>query len=446
MRLLILFAAAALLHAGQAPGPTADEVVALRLLNELRADARLADVPIAQALRRGELPSSHRCKTFWAPSAPKQAEPFPPLVWHPALAAAARAMLAAKVKPVDIAYLDWKQPLAQSGYQPDGEGLALAGVDQPSLFHAYAAAMVHIVEERTAPGGNAKPYFAGRFAMEAKWREAGVAVAQNGKTWSVAFVLGLGSAKRHAGGVVYADRNRNGTYEAGEGQAGVTVACGAATMVTGPSGAWWLALPDDAAAEVAFTAKDFGAKRPLAKAAANAGIDWRLPDPADCKAADKLIAEAEKPFKDEDTRRKILAALIAGTRMASLDDARQEKARTLSEPIVEEYTTLLQRATAALSEPPAEFKPKLTEWRGRWKGSLAPLFKELEMLNVLRRQLIEVQALPVAQQAAKAAPLLKPIEKAMADTCDPVLLDQLRTWRGIIEEILAFEQAPVKKK
>lgn len=430
-----------------ADAPTADEVEALQLLNYHRNERVRADNRITVAIKRKQVTADMSAWSHATSGTTRQ----PPLVFNPALTAAARAVLKAGPKPVAKTPNDFAAAMKTAGYSPDKDGLTLIAVDCPSLTVAYAAAMVFPIGETMHNKTTPWPVFARSSALKGEWREAGVAVATAGGKTSLVMVLGLGTAKRYLGGTVYADANHNGEYDQGEGKGGITVSAGAATTTTGAGGAWWLALGKDDAVDVTFTGEGAKAVRPAPKGVANLGLDWRLPLPADLKEADKLIADADKVVKetDLDKKRRPLAALISGTRGLCLDDERQKHVDELVQPVRIEFEETIKNTLSAMSEDQAGWKKRTAELQKPWKGSLAAWFKEAEAVYKMRQQVNTVLAAPAGQQAKLAAPLQKPLAKALTETTDPAFIEQLRLWQEDIDQAAAIEEdkkAAEKKK
>jgi hypothetical protein len=426
--------------------PTADEVAALQLCNYQRKDALRAYSKITTLLKRKLVTAN---STVWSRVHTSRTA-LPPLVFNPALMAAARALLKSGTKPVDKCPNDFAAAMKAAGYTPDTAGCTLIALDSPSLPVAYAAAILFPVGEKTH-NNQTLPVLAYADALKAAWREAGVAVASVGGRTSLVMVLGTGSAKRYLGGTVYADANHSGDYDPGEGKAGVTVSAGAATTTTGAGGAWWLALDKDDAVDVSFTGEGAKAVRPAPKGTANLAIDWRLPLPADLKEADNLLADADKVAKETDLekKRKPLAALISGTRGLCLDDERQKRVDELTQPVRIEFEETVRNTLSALAEDQSGWKKRTSELQKPWKGALAAWFKEAEAVYKLRQQVNTVLAAPAEQQAKLAAPLQKPLAKALTETTDPAFVEQLQLWQEDIDQAAAAEEdrkAAVKKK
>lgn len=445
--LAILLVLPACLLAGEAAppkDPTAEEVLLLDMFNQHREDPAHNEERVVTAIRNKQVNAEGRA---WSHSAPTSGT-RPPAVFNPHLVEAARSLLKAGTRPVDLTRFDAAPALNAAGYPAGKESLAMFAQDCPSLALAYVAALTTTIGSWAVNATMTYPKYAGQLALKDDWREAGVAVSIAKGRYSVVMILSPGTAKHHLGGIVFTDANRDGRCQLGEGKAGVKVVCGAASMTTSAGGAWWLAVDTLDKAEVIFSNDSYTAIRPVAKAAPVMTLDWRLPNAADLKTADRLIADAEKDLKNPDAdRRKVpLAALLVGTRMAALDDARQKKVDTLVEPIKEEFASTMKRMLAALGEEPAEFKKRLGELQKPWKGAMPAWFKEADALSRLRQQVNAVLASPADQQGRAAQPLLKQLAKAMADTCDPVFFDQYRTWASSLEAALPAEGAPGKKK
>jgi len=419
--------------------PTDDEVRVLNLLNDFRGDVARGQVPLVRLMQMKVLPAR---SALWARTMSKQ-KPAPPLVLNQQLMNAARTVLAGSLAPVADEHIPFADVFRAAGYVPEATGQVMIARSAVSLPVAFAAAMTQVVGHSTPKPGSTYtvPYFAAGTAVNPAWREVGIAVSiTKDGSCSLVMVLGAGSAKRLVGGVVYVDSNRNLRCDAGEGQAGITINVGDAIAKSGPSGTWWLGLESDAAAELVFADKTHRSVRPLEQGAVNLMRDWRMPMAADLSAADRLIAEAEKdPTAEPSKRRKALAALLHGTRMAALDDARQTKVTTLTQPIQAEYDELLSQVMAILPEEKAEFKEHFAVLKKPWEGSMASLFKEFEALYALRQQVTAVLAAPEERQASMSPPVLKQVLKATLESRDPICLAQLTTWRESLENTLPVE-------
>lgn len=441
MRLVVFALLPILLAAGEAPAPSGEEAALLVLANGHRTYRAVIDNRIAELIRTKKVAGNSRTWTRMGTKGPAA-----PLVFNPALMEAARSLLKDGARPEAKKALDPLPAMRAAGY-PGDKGIAMFAGDAPDLFTAYGAALLNVIGTREQ-GNQTMDVYAGQEALKGEWREAGIAVASARGRISAVVILGPGSAKRHIGGFAFVDADRDLAYDAGEGKAGVTVTCGGASTTTGPGGAWWLALDGDGAAEVAFSDGASSARRAVTKGSGNLIIDWRMPVAADQKAADRLIADAEKVAKvpDLDAKRPQLAALLIGTRMAALDDERQQRAAALAEPLMGEYDLLMGKILAALGEEPADFRKTLTEAQKPWKTAMAPWFKEAENLSKLRQQVNKVLAAPEDQQGKLAPPVLKQVQKAKGETLDPKFLDQYSTWEDQLSDVIPAEAAPARRK
>lgn len=445
MRLVVFALLPALLVAGEAAAPaidpTGDELAVLQMANQHRVDRIVGNNRVAHAILSKKISGSN---AVWGQSAPKGTSP--PLVLNPALVSAARALLKAGTKAPDKSVFDALPAMREAGYTGD-KGMAVFGADAPDLASAYAMSMLNSIGTKVV-NNKTNDVIAALEALKPQWREVGIAVGMAKNRPSVVIILGAGTAKRYLGGVVYADANRNLAYDAGEGKAGVVVSCGTATMTTGASGAWWLALDNEAEGAVSFTGGGYTASSPVAKGTASLSIDWRMPNAADLKTADKLIADAEKVAKNIDMEKKRvqLAALLTGTRMAALDEARQKQVATLVEPLQGEFDLAMGKVMESLGEDPAEFKKVLTDIQKIWKSAMPAWFKEAEALSKLRQQVNKVLAAPEDQQGKLAGPVLQLVEKAKATTIDPKFLSQYNTWEEQLADVMPAEAATTTKK
>jgi hypothetical protein len=436
----------ALLAAGEAAVPVIDpsgeEMAVLQLANQHRASRPRGDNRVAGLIRTKQVAGNVRT---WGQVAQIKGN-APPLVVNPILMSVARSLLKDGAKPPEQKPYDIIPVLNAAGYAADKNGLAMFGLEASALNTAYATALLNVIGVKSNNNGNIEQY-AAQEALKRSWREVGIAMSGTKGTCSVIIVLGQGTAKRHIGGTVYADANRDLAYDPGEGKAGITVSCGKASMTTGASGAWWLSLDSEAEGEVVFSGDGYTATRPLPKGNDNAGIDWRLPNAADLKTADKLLADAEKVAKnaDMDKKRVQLAALLSGTRMAALDDARQQRVTALTEQLQGEFDLMFSKVMESLGEEPADFKKQLSDTQKIWKGAMPAWFKEADALGKLRQQVNKVLAAPEEQQGKLAGPVLKSVQRAKATTIDPRFLEQYSTWEEQLADVMPVESA-VKRR
>lgn len=433
MRLLVLAFLPALLAAGEpAVDPSNDEMAVLMQANRHRTDRVTSDNRICEMLKSKRMVAILQS---WFQVGGRSAA-LPPLVHNPALTAAARKLLQDGAKPPDNAPFDATPAAQAAGYVASKDLITMFGLDAPDLPAAYVSALLNVVGTKQS-NNQTLLILTAQGAMSAAYREVGIAVNFAKGHANVVLLLGKGTAKRYLGGVVYTDSNHNLAYEPGEGKGGVQVSYGGVSMTTGASGAWWLAVDSDAAGELAFSGGGFTTKRPVAKGAATTTVDWRMPDPADQKAADRLIADAEKVAANPDLEKKRvpLAALLCGTRMAALDDARQQQIDGLIAPLLGDYDSAVAKVLVSLAEEPAEAKKKLADLRRDWKGAMPAWFKEAENLAKLRQQVVSALS-ATKDQARLAAPALKQVQKAASETVEPKFLHQYVVWEEQLGDVM----------
>lgn len=436
---LLALAACAAEPAAKPADPSVDEATALEALNAHRTDRPTGDNKLGNVVRRKEISASLRYLQL------KGGTGAPPLVVNPALTAAARALLAQGTKPQDGKPIDAGPVLKAAGYSPEKDGVVAVGLEQPSIYLAYASLYCQVIGETQKPNGTVITY-AGTGLMKPTLREVGIAIGGTKGHYVMVAVLGTGAAKRYIGGTAYLDANHNGRCDPGEGKAGVKVTAGDAATLTGPAGTWTIALPKEDAVDVGFSGDGTTAKRPAAKGTANLTVDWRMPNPADAKLADKLIADAEKAAKgDPDAARKPQVALLAGTRLLALDDARQAKVDALVAPVKDDFDSTLRNLLAAMAEDPPAFKKRMDELAKPWKGAISDWFREADKVYKLRQQVNAALAAPAEQRPKQAAPLLKLLPAAIAECKDPSFMEQLETQQESLLAEMPPEAAPAKK-
>lgn len=432
--------------AAAASEPTPDELVLFASLNRLRTDFLRGREPINKVVRNKQIP----VELWYWPSMDKYVPKTgtgQPVVLSPVLMTAARNLLSSNTPPpANRQPFDAKPALTAAGYAAaDKGGTALIGLNAPTLDIAFAMACTNVTGTYERPDKKLDIYSV-REACQLTWREAGIAIANTGKSWSVVIVLGAGTAPRQFGGVVYLDANRNDRYDPGEGKAGVKIACGGQTMTTGAAGGWWLpgTTPDDA--EITFAIDSYTAKRPAPKGSACLVIDWMLPNPADIKTVDRLLAEAEKgKGSDAEKLRAPLIALLVGTLRTTVDDPRQQRIDALLEPVKPAFETMRKRILTSLGDDADTVGKYLAEQKKVWAGSMAPWFKEAASLYPLRQQVVAVQA-ATAEQAKLMAAALPALAKAKTASIDPIFAAQYEAWEIILGEIPPPGTAPGKKK
>lgn len=443
--IVTLLALPVLLAAGDV-SPSAEEIMLLDRINQHRENPpRCLSWPL-NALRTKQVKGDRGEMNSLVKEGNKQGK-YPPVIFNQLLNGIAKSLLLARTKAADAHRFDAAPAMRDAGYASDKGNLAMFAYDHPDLSITYAALFTNCIGERLVKK-TTHHTFAGVVALDAVWREAGIAVATSNGKFSAVLVLAHGGAKRVLGGIVYNDTNRDGRYDAGEGKPGVKVTCGSASMTTAAGGAWWLSIDSLDATEVVFSSDAITAVRPITKDVVIAEVNWRFPNPSDQKTVDRLIIEAEKALRsqDADQHKGPLSTLLAASRMAAIDDVRQKRIDGLIEPIKESFDATLKKVLAALGEEPEEYKKRLAEIRKPWHGGMPGWFKEADGLSTLRKQINTVLAAPEDQQGKLALPLIKQLSKIMAESYDPVFLDQYRTWNEALAAALPSEGAMPEKK
>ena len=424
MRPLFLIFISSITMAAQAPAkqPSVEEGVILDLCNQYRTDQQRIRFRLEDMVRRNELPTDKATKDAWLLANTGHRQALAPVVMNPLLNAAARNLLISKVLPERLKAIDAIAPLKAVNYTPDSSGLVVIGRDASSASVAFLTALMAVTSEKEIRPGYVMPSFTAAQVFQPQWREVGIAVIVEGAKFHTAMVFGLGSAQRYVGGVVFADANHNGRFDAGEGRPGIEVKSGGIGMTTGPAGAWWMFLDNGDPVTVEFNGEGFTANRPVVRGTANLCIDWRMPLAADNKSADKLMADVKRAV-GPDPQRKALAALIAGTRVAILDEAHQTKVTALVAGMMGEYTTAVKRCMDALTDTHQNFLARFDRIKATCRGSFVAMFKEIEDIHRLGQLVAAFQAAPPDQQTKQGPDLLRDITKAREASGEP-LLDQ----------------------
>jgi hypothetical protein len=237
--------------------PTAQAQEVLELVNRLRADPE-AELPL---LLGSSDPDVARALNYFGVDADALAAqwstltPAAPLAWSPELmqtaAAHTQAMLDADVQAHQTpgeSSLD--QRVLDAGYDFSllGENVFAYSV---SPFYAHAA---FAIDWGDGPGGMQNPPEHRQNVMNPQFTQVGIAVLQTVPDKTVGpqlvtedFAMPRVSENPFLLGTVYDDSNNNGRYDAGEGQAGVTVtvtgSAGTFTTETLTAGSYQMQLP-----------------------------------------------------------------------------------------------------------------------------------------------------------------------------------------------------------
>lgn len=426
--------------------PGAEAVHLLTFINFHRSDRIRGDNRVTIALQRKQVEGSlHE----WSVASRGTGPSLPPLVFNPALNDAAAKLLATGARATPGQRSDPIASLTVVGYPAPEQGVILLGSECETPEASFYSALLAVIGSIERKGTPSLPLLARTDLLKEGPREVGIATASAKGRATVAIVMGGGSATRHLGGIVYQDINRNDAYDPGEGRGGVAITIGSASTLSQPSGAWWLPIDHQNAGEVRFSSEGTTAVRPFAKGVTTVAIDWQVPIPADLKAADRLLAAAEKATKEKDgnldKQRGPLVELLVGTRMACLDDERQKRIADLVSPIRSEFQDTLSGVLSAMGEDPATFRKRMSELQKPWKGAIPAWFREAQGLYAVRQKVQAAKAAASAQQKQQAGQAAAAIQQAMKGSRDPAFLEQLRLWQDDMEALTEAEEGGAEK-
>jgi len=296
--LLVLLAA--ILAAVDGP-PTAEEVECLHLLNRFRADPAGEGRRLAWGGSLGYPGSPAGIDLKLCRAELAALRPVPPLVMDLRLLDAARRHADWLIANHATGHNQTPGTPAFSGSDPVARMVASGFAGTPSGENCFAGsaspwnAICGYVIDWGAGEGSLLPGRPHRRNLLAGQVDAiGSALVPWDGGQHLASVQNFGRSRvRLAGGVAYADRNRNGRFDAGEGIGGVAVRAGTAATTTWPSGGWALGLDGTEAGTITFAIADAG--EPVAFAAGSEAvvIDCLVPLPGDAATLDRLAASAK---------------------------------------------------------------------------------------------------------------------------------------------------------
>ena len=165
----------------------------------------------------------------------------------------------------------------------------------------------------------------------------------------------------------------------------------------------------------------------------------------DLKEVDRLITAADKLVKEVDVEKKRpqLAALLIGTQLVALDEARQVKVDALLQPIAEEFANARSKLLKAMGEDPGVYKQAVADMQRMWKGCMPGWFKEAQDIGQLRQQI--VAATTAKDQGKPLAPLRDALVKGIAATNDPLFRKQYETLMEMLDAVPATAMPKPKK-
>lgn len=296
--LLLPAAAAAQDRPGELPGevrtagPSPEEAEALEYLNRLRADP-LGEALLIESLnaREMDLPEYVDLSLFFEEL--RVAEPVPPLVFDPALIEAARAH--SRYMSLHGQGHDEEPGLEHYTGRRYTHRIEAAGYDayltgENVFVAALGALQGHVaftidwgLEDH--PGGMQPGRGHRANLLSPRFRQVGIGQVEwherefDRDLVSVTHAYGTSRlGRRCIGGVVYTDRNRNGRFDAGEGEPNVTVsASDGSEGVTWDSGAYTLMLAGDGAVSVTVDKGPLARTFEIPAGEENVKRDWSMP-------------------------------------------------------------------------------------------------------------------------------------------------------------------------
>lgn len=250
MLVLSLLALLQLSAQDPAPAPTAEETLALELVNRMRADPA-AEAKVLLGERPREPFEGFDRDMFQREM--EALEPQPPLVLHPRLIGAARNHTAYTAATREYGHKEVRGSELFTG-EYSGERAAFAGYpDSHGRVLENAGSFIHggvlgnhwgcAVDD--GPGGSGGMQKNGGHRMAIMWpqaREFGAGFHwHRDKRCEGVMLFGQGEGHRLVGGIAYIDLDGDGFYDIGEGLGGVRISLGkAGETVTWSSGAYTL--------------------------------------------------------------------------------------------------------------------------------------------------------------------------------------------------------------
>lgn len=312
--LTLSLSAADNVYQAPSPEPTAEETLILEFINRCRADPKADAERIAPAGKEPRMPSSTTIDFAMFRSEMAAIKPAPPLVFDLRLLDAARKHshymtmhgLGHDEDPAKPGYTgrSFSERAKAAGFSGGGGGEnCFAKAPDPWGSHVG-----FIVDWGPGGTGGMQPGRGHRANITRdSYTLVGPGSIANGGHLSVTHVFGS-DGRRHAGGVVFVDKDRDAWYGLGEGRSGVTIEAGGQRVATWGSGAYAIEIPAGAGT-LTLRAGEVSVTRPIPAAPGNVKIDWIIPQEQDLAAADKLLAAVDAA-KDPAARKARVALLV----------------------------------------------------------------------------------------------------------------------------------------
>ena len=215
-----------------------------------------------------------------------------------------------------------------SGYV--GENIMRTG---KTPWYCHAA---FVIDWGAGPGGMQPARGHRKNILNPGYRVAGIGAVpwSNGEDFAVTQDFG-GGDHRMLGGVVFNDRNRNRSYDLGEGAGGVAISTGAAKTKSWKSGAYAVELPRSNA-KLSVELEGVNYVCPLPDGEDNVKFDVNLSDLPTFKRGSKLLAAVKKlPAESKGVRFAALVNLHLATRETLIEEEALEEIMSLVEPVRE---------------------------------------------------------------------------------------------------------------
>lgn len=373
------------------PEPTDEETLILEFMNRYRAD------PKADAARMMPKPGQKMfgwVQVDWQ-MFKKEVEalkPSPPLVFNLKLLDAARKHsfymihngLGHVEQPGKKGFTgkSFGDRCKAAGYR--GAGAENCFKDARGAWVSHAGFVVDF--GKGGPGGM-QPGRGHRMNMiNPRFKEVGCSAVPHGGRFSVTHNFGS-SGPRFVGGVVYVDKNGNNFYDPGEGRGGIkVVGSDGSSTTTWRSGAYSLRLKGTKAITVKMEGAGQSTSKALDAGKSNVKFDWIIPQEAELKLADQLLAKLDKIDNKDLSNKKYYRALVElymGAAHLGLDAGRRKRIDDLVKDVGPKLEAAQQKVRDGLQNLDMKTWPKmLREVRKPFSGTAADAwFKEAEMVG-----------------------------------------------------------------